>query len=323
MSSPVEPWAIWLDYRLPHYDALADEAAATLVGSKTARVRTDFDGTHVRPSHITLTTLEAETPDPEATLATVTPHKPVGVVLHHQIVESLLAEHEQVPDPRAGEFAQRLSELHDELERLSGLVSDSRVSPRARESRHARFASAAADLEAQVRAVVTEGLEKRLGMFLVPAMVIFGRDLHDRQAYEYLLRTVGWLRLAQGLELREWRPEGIAVCRACSLVFRPKRRATAEFCSRLCRARTAAPAFGEQPLQPGMQPIRVPRLHPGTHVVTGWHTKWVGVCPGCGKPFAGRRDAKACTECSPRLRQQSYRQRKAAGEEPSGGGQPE
>lgn len=320
MNSPVEPWAIWLDYRQPHYEALAEEAAATLVGSKTTRVRTDFDGTHMRPSHVTLTTLAAETPDPETTVATARPHTPAGVVLHHQVVESLLPEHGQVSDPRAGELARRLGELHDELGRLGDLVSDPRVSPRARESRHAAFTSAAAELEEQVRAVVTEGLEKRLGMFLVPSVVIFGRDLHGRQAYEYLLRTVGWLRLAQSLEPREWRPQGIAVCRACSLVFRPKRRATAEFCSRLCRARPAAPALGEQPLQLGMQPIRVPRLHPGTHVVRGWHTKWIGICPGCGKPFAGRRDAKACTDCSPRLRQRTHRQRKAA-EEPSGGEQ--
>jgi hypothetical protein len=107
-----------------------------------------------------------------------------------------------------------------------------------------------------------------------------------------------------------WRPVGIAVCQACTTVFAPPRRSTAEHCD-LCNKTPAVPlVLGQSPLRPERERrVRTPLLL--GHVIRGWRTATVGSCPDCSEPFVAGVMRSLAPRGPNRARQRRHRERRS------------
>lgn len=318
MSAPLgfpathrELWARWLGYRIPHWDALERTAASTLTGSQTAKVRVWWDASTGTPAewHATLFTLTAETPEPERTMAAAREYQPAGVLLHHVLTDDPHPHAAALPDPRPSDLAALVDKAFAARRALAELEGDFRL-PAATLECARRASEALVDCaRAEVEQAITHGLRARNGFPLVPPMVVKPQMMGDRVLYHltFALRTA---LAPPGGDRVPWRPRGIAVCRACTTVFVPRRRTTGEFCP-LCRKRPAEPfVVGQRRLEPGTsQIVRAPNL--ASTLILGWTTTTIGLCPDCEAPFSGRRDATACPDCANRARQRRHRKRRA------------
>jgi hypothetical protein len=300
-------WRIWLDYRIPHWDRLEREAAKTLTGSRTAVVRVGWDArtSSCAEWHATLFTLECETPSPGETEDAVRPATPAGVLLHHVVASVLPPEAETPPDPRSAELVSLVHAAHAAGETRRALKKDSRC-PREAVERVEREADELRERARNaVEAAIRAGLQLRVGMLLVPPVVLKPEALHDQAVYG-LLRGLHRSLVVVSNPI-DWKPSGVAVCASCTTVFVPRRRTTAAYCGN-CSRRPAAEAFGMRALRVGEpQTIRVPDLV-GTMII-GWKTKTIAICPGCNDPFVGRSDASRCRRCANRDRKRRQRER--------------
>lgn len=311
-GSQRELWAAWLGYRVPHWNAFERAAAGTLTGSQSAQVRVWWDATTGAPSewHATLFTLAAETPEPERTMAAAREYKPAGVLLHHVITDEPHPDAAAAPDRRASDLPTLVDEAFAARRALSELQGDAR-SPAATLEHASRASETLVDrARAEVEQAITDGLRARNGFPLVPPMVVKPEMMGDWILYQLALALRTALAPPDG-DPTPWRPRGIAVSRACTTVFMPRRRETSEFC-RHCRKRPAERfVVGQRPLEPGTrQTVRAPKL--ADTMILGWTTRTIGVCPECGTPFTGRRDATACPDCANRARQRRHRRSRAS-----------
>jgi hypothetical protein len=301
-------WKRWLGYRLPHYDHLAQEASTTLTGSRWCVVRVGWDDERRTSdeNHATLFTLSAETPDPRETLALAEQFCPWWMKLHHAIVDAPVPRSATPSAPEADVVLQAIEAYMDEGRRFKDLKNDPRILPDVITARALRLRDLRLVAVQAVEDGVRAGLEAREGTFLVPVALVKPEMLEDQFLYEMVL-GVRRLLVADG---RPWEPDGIGVCTACTMVF-VRRRAGTVHC-RLCRTRPAQPqVFGQEVWESGRRAtIRVPQRV--GNVVTGWRSATVGQCPECGKPFAGRRDKRACDDCSNAARQRRHRARRRA-----------
>lgn len=301
------PWRRWLGWRYPHYDQMEDEASGTLTGAATAVVRVGFDASAECAAdwHVTLFTRTRQTPDPPATFAAALRWKPIGMILHHVVTdgESL---HERAPhDPRPGEIVQAVEQARSAVEAAWSAKTDGRVPTMAMDRLERLAAVRMSEGRALVEAAIVDGLLARQGFLLVPPMIVRPHMLDDYRLYLFALAVRAGLDVAPRAEACAWRPSGVAVCAACTTVF-VRRRPVATHC-RLCSKRPAiAEVIGQRPLSDGQrQTVRVPdRVG---NMIVGWKTTTVGLCPICGAPFSGRRDATTCPQCSNRERQRRYR----------------
>ncbi len=305
-------WRNWLEYRIPHWDALEQEVAGTLRGTRSASVRVGWNGTERVQAewHATLFTLTSETRDPDRTLAAARALKPVGVVLHHVLSQEPHPDAIVPVNSRAEDLCTLVDRALEARRTLSALETDPRVGVRSRERLRRRTESVVADAREEVERAVTAGLCARDGFFLIPPMVLGPEMISDWVAYRIALGLRAALA-APGGDEPPWRPVGVAVCRACTVVFVPRRRATGEFCS-LCRKRPAQPfVLGQRPFEPGSrQTVRAPKL--AGSMVVGWKTVTIGHCSECDAVFTGRRDATACSVCANRVRQRRHRRRETS-----------
>jgi hypothetical protein len=256
--------------------------------------------------HATLFTRNDETPDPEQTMAAAREYQPAGVLLHHVITDEPHPDAVASPEPRPRELAVLIVEALVARRKLA-VVEDDHRAPAAALQRARRASEALADhARAEVEQAITDGLRARNGFPLVPPMVVKPQMMSDWVRYNLALELCTALAPPAGDPV-PWRPHGIAVCRACTTVFVPRRRSTGEFCG-LCRKRPAEPfVVGQRSLQPGTrQTVRAPKLA-GT-LILGWTTTTIGLCPDCRTPFTARRDATACPDCANRARQRRHRQ---------------
>jgi hypothetical protein len=112
-----------------------------------------------------------------------------------------------------------------------------------------------------------------------------------------------------------WRPNEVAICDGCLVVFRQRKR-PASFCTSCARLpldRRPAPPLGLWPItRPGQKvTVRVPVVaNPDSDRVAGFKRATIGLCAECGEVFtATRADVGGCDGC--RMRRQR-RQRAAA-----------
>jgi hypothetical protein len=310
-TSSLEVWTGWLEYRIPHWDALERAAAGTLTRSKNAKVRVDWNGQTGAAAewHATLFTLTAETPDPTGTIAAAREYKRAGVLLHHVVSDMPHVDAAAPLDPRAAGVAALVAEALEARRALAEFEDDVR-SPAVARERFRQTAEALVDrARAEVEQAISDGLHARVGFHLVPTMIVKPEMIRDWLLYGVALAFRTALAPSGG-DPAPWRPRGIAVCRACTAVFVPRRRATGEFCH-LCSKRPAEPfVIGQRPIEPGSpQTVRTPKL--AGNVIVGWATTTIGLCPDCGAPFHGRRDAIACPDCTNRARQRRHRESRA------------
>ena len=133
--------------------------------------------------------------------------------------------------------------------------------------------------------------------------------------------TAGLKQRAGGLTLdaAEWRaycslrelgavePAGLAVCRDCSVVFRPRRKAHASKCSR-CHAsprpavpsppRDGTPEMIAAARATGWEPFRgtvARRTFDDAGEPVGWLVRTTAWCTVCGQRMEGRADARTCS----------------------------
>lgn len=294
-------WDHWLAYDHPYADAMCRAATATLEGEHTAIVRQQFHpATGINdPYRFTLFTRPAETPDPAATLAAALRFKPAGVLLDH-VVSTVRTPAERRPANRA---AERLAKVvHEAGEAIGACMQAHRdghapasIKSKADEERARRTA----DARWQVEAAIETGLRARLGFFLLPPAILTAEALHDLMAWRFVWAARCFLfsglpSVSIPLDQRTWHPEGLSVCRGCTLVFAPKRRSTADYCS-MCEKRPAAPPLGSPRggTPDGRQTVRLPNIQGG--MIRGWRTATIGVCSECGESFIARRaDAVTC-----------------------------
>lgn len=302
-------WERWFGWRYPHFDAMAADAAKTLTGRKYAAVRVGWDGTSgvARHWHVTLFTLRSETPDPAATRAAPRDYQPAGFVFHHVMTEEPAAVAATPVDKRVVPLVRSVNTALWLRERLSSVLGDARAAPVAVERLRTQTEVQLAAARREAEEAIVSGLHLRHGFFLKPVAIVAPAMLENWLLYQMVLFIRG--QLAPAAEHPPWTPHGIAVCAACTSVFRPRRRTTATYCD-LCKRRPADQhVLGEQPFVPGsLQTVRAPRLHGG--LVVGWRTIAVGLCVECGQPFGSRRDATACEACRGKVRQRRHRMRR-------------
>jgi hypothetical protein len=309
--SALETWERWLGWRLPHFNVMETRAASTLSGSKFAKVRVGWNGSSRTPAdwHVTLFTRTRETLSPDRTAAAIADIKPAGFVFHHVMTVRSSRCAATPPDPTAAPLTQQIQAAMLAAKRYRDLANDSLVQPLLLEAVRQSTVAQLDDARAATEAAITAGLVKRTNFTLRPLAVIKSSMLQDRILYQLLLH----LRLQLMLEREPvpWRPEGVAVCETCAMVFKPRRRRTAALCD-FCQGGGVEPqVFGEKPLAPGqLQTFRAPRTD--GNLLLGWKTASMGFCDECGEVFvAQRRDARACERCSPKLRQRRLRHRRA------------
>ena len=259
--------------------------------------------------HATLFTLANETLDPERAIAAAREYKLAGVLLHHVITDEPHSDAVVPPDPRPLELALLVDKAFRARRAYAAFKDDQRSSAAALGRKRRMFEALVDRARADVEQAITDGLRARDGFLLVPPMIVKPEMMSDWVVYNLALVLHRGLVPAAGDPV-VWRPEGVSVCRACTMVFVPRRRQTGDFC-RLCRKRPAEPFVAAgRPLEPGTrQTVRVPRLA-GT-MILGWKTTTIGLCPDCGAPFTGRRDATACSDCANRARQRRHRRSRA------------
>lgn len=306
-------WRRWLGWRYPHYDEMAEDAARTLTGDATAIVRVGFDASteSVSEWHVSLFTRTLQTPDPAATFAAALRWKPIGMILHH-VITSGGSMHERAPrDPRPNEIARAVAHARSALTAARTAKADDRTPATSVDRAELRAAARMSEARRLVEQAITDGLLARRGFLLVPPMIVKPDMLDDCRLYMFALAVRAQLDRRPLAEAWSWRPRGVAVCRSCMIVFLPRRRSVAERC-RLCSKREAFPeVIGQRSLADGeRQTVRVADL--AGNVIVAWKTTTVGLCPGCGTPFMGRRDATSCGTCSNRLRQRRHRERRAS-----------
>lgn len=302
-----EIWASWLDWRFPHYDAMERDAAEHLTGSKYSVVRVGWHGSKRRQAewHITLFTLADETPNPAMALAATREHTPAGMLVHHVVTAAPSPDAPTPTTPRAGRLAAQIDEALRERQRLDQIAADPRTPPDELVRRHQATASHLDTVRDDAESAIAAGLNARFGFLLVPPMVIKPEALLQQLLYDAVRQLRDRLDLSPtGIP---WRPTGVAVCSACGVVFRPKR-VTADYCPDCRDHPPPEHVLGQRPWVPGAtQTVRAPKLTGS--LIRGWKTVTTGICPGCGQPFIGRKDATACKECSPRLRQRRRRRK--------------
>ena len=309
--TPASIWERWLGWRYPHYDAMESRAAATLSGTRFSVVRVGWDGSRrvAAEWHVTLFTLTTETESPEQTIAAVRDTKPAGMVLHHVMTKRPSRLAATPPDPRAALLTAEIIAAMKARHRFVEATEDPRAVPSVIAARRRAVATRLGHARTAAAEAITDGLLKRVGFPLRPLALIKPSMLEDWILYELALGLRSQLALEH--ESIPWRPEGVAVCESCALVFRPRRRRTAALCD-FCQGRDVEPqVFGERPFVRGeLQTFRVPKLH--GNLLVGWKTASVGLCTECGEVFvAQRRDAEACTACTNRLRQRRFRARRS------------
>ncbi|MDP9135086.1 MAG: hypothetical protein M3N56_09710 [Actinomycetota bacterium] len=303
-----ELWRRWLGYRLPHYDAMARAARATLIGDASAVVRVGFDGAKksLADWHVTLFTRTPDTPDPDATVEATRRFKPAGMVLHHVLTGKPSPWEQPTPDPRPRMIVDALRRAGRAREAMRRAEADHRVPATTVDRSRSSAQTLANAARVVVEEAITDGLKARSGFLLIPPMIIKPEMLEDWAIYQDMLATHAALSSYVEPAPQTWRPIGVAVCASCTLVFIPRRRSTAEYCP-LCSKRKAEPnVIGQAPLGTRQrQAVRVPNL--AGSMITGWKKATIAICGACGQPFAGRRDAKACPACANRARQHRHR----------------
>jgi hypothetical protein len=316
----------WIEFVHPYDGAMEDAAKPTLTGDRAAVVVAPYDAEACAPAKWSrvLYTTRAETPDPAATLAAALHWKPAGVILRHELTDA--------PPSRAAVAngrALRIAELAKEFVRAESRIAAIRRDPRA-SKRGVRASVEACDrirglLLVEVEAAITTGLDARFGFRILPVAVVTAACLADL----FLYRTARLLRFAlarwepaqtpartnlwtgadtllRGAAQDEWRPDHLAVCTRCTVLFRP--RATARLCETCAHTKSSAPplGYGHAPItDPGDQArISVPRFHPKIdRMIIGYVDKTIGRCPECGAWFEARRsDAVTCPRSACRMR---------------------
>lgn len=309
--TPEEVWDRWLGWRLPHFDVMEERAATTLSGSKFSAIRVGWDGSRRAPAdwHMTLFTRTRETEDPARTLAAISDVKPAGYVFHHVMT---IRPSRCARAPRHPGAATITRQIHTAMKARKDYLALAQ-DPRVATPRLAAIRRSVADQLDEARlateAAITDGLIKRTHFTLRPTAVIRPSMLENWILYGFLLELR--LQLMLDPEPIPWRPEGVAVCETCAMVFKPRRRRTAALCD-FCRdGGVERQAFGDSPLVPGeLQTFRAPRRN--GNLLLGWRTASMGFCPECGEVFvAQRRDAQACEKCSNKLRQRRLRERRS------------
>ena len=310
-QTPVQWWERWLGWRWPHFDAMETHAAKTLTGSKSAVVRVGWNGTQgvAQDWHMTLFTRKAETPSPTETVESLRDVRPAGMVLHHVMTVRPSTLAATPPHPLAAPLTAEILAAMRARQRLCEVSSDPRAAPAAVAKLRASVESQLDAARARTEEAITEGLLRREHFPLKPVAVIQPSMLEGVLTYALLLDLRRQLMLEP--EPIAWRPDGVAVCDACGIVFRPRRRRTAALCQ-LCHGRDLpSQVFGLKPLVLGeLQTFRAPKLL--GNMIVGWKTASMGICSECREPFvAQRRDAEACPSCTNKLRQRRHRARRA------------
>lgn len=309
--TPVAVWERWLGWRYPHYDAMESRTATTLSGTKFSVVRVGWDGSRrvAAEWHVTLFTLTTETESPERTIAAVRDIKPAGIVLHHVMTKRPSRLAATPPDPSAALLTAEIIAAMKARLRFVEASEDPRAVPSVIAARRRAVTTQLGRARTATAEAITDGLLKRVGFPLRPLAVIKPSMLEDWILYQLTLGLRSQLALEP--ESISWRPEGVAVCESCALVFRPRKRRTAALCD-FCQGRDVEPnVFGERPFVPGeLQTFRAPKLR--GNLLVGWKTASMGLCVECGEVFvAQRRDAEACAACTNKLRQRRFRERRS------------
>lgn len=310
-QTAVEWWERWLGWRWPHFDQMESEAATTLTRSKFAVVRVGWNGSQrvAQDWHMTLFTLKGETPSPEKTVEALRDVRPAGLVLHHVMTVRPSSLAATPPHPLAAPLTAEILAAMKARQRFREVISDPRAAPAAVAKLRASVGSQLEAVRVRTEDAITDGLLRREHFPLKPLAVIRPSMLEGVLTYAFLLDLRRQLMLEP--EPITWRPDGIAVCDACGIVFRPRRRRTAALCH-LCHGRDLpGQVFGLKPLVLGeLQTFRAPKLL--GNMIVGWRTASMGICSECREPFvAQRRDAEACPSCTNKLRQRRHRARRA------------
>ena len=310
-QTAVEWWERWLGWRWPHFDQMESEAATTLTRSKFAVVRVGWNGSQrvAQDWHMTLFTLKGETPSPEKTVEALRDVRPAGLVLHHVMTVRPSSLAATPPHPLAAPLTAEILAAMKARQRFREVISDPRAAPAAVAKLRASVGSQLEAVRVRTEDAITDGLLRREHFPLKPVAVIQPSILEGLLTYAFLLDLRRQLMLDP--EPIAWRPDGVAVCDSCGIVFRPRRRRTAARCH-LCQGRDLpGEVFGLKALVPGeLQTFRAPKLL--GNMIVGWKTASMGICSECGKPFvAQRRDAEACPSCTNKLRQRRHRARRA------------
>jgi len=309
--TPVAAWERWLGWRYPHYDAMESRAAATLSGTKFSVVRVGWDGSRrvAAAWHVTLFTLTSQTESPERTIAAVRDTKPAGMVLHHVMTKRPSRLAATPSDPRAALLTTEIIAAMKARRRFVQASEDLRAVPSVIAAMRRVVTTQLRRARTATEQAITDGLIKRAGFPLRPLAVIKPSMLEDWILYQLAVGLRSQLALEP--EPIPWRPDGVAVCESCALIFRPRRRRTAALCD-FCQGRDVEhQVFGERPFVPGeLQTFRAPKLN--GNLLVGWKTASMGLCVECGEVFvAQRRDAEACPACTNKLRQRRFRARRS------------
>ena len=219
-------------------------AAATLSGTKFSVVRAGWDGTRrvAAEWHVTLFTLTTETESPERTIAAVKDTTPAGMVLHHVMTKRPSRLAATPPDPRAALLTAEIIAAMKARRQFVEACEDPRALPSVIEARRRAVTTQLGRARTATAEAITDGLLKRVGFLLRPVAVIEPSMLEDWILYQVMLGLRSQLVLEP--ESIPWRPEGVAVCESCAVVFRPRRRRTAAVVFRPRRRRTAALSLG-------------------------------------------------------------------------------
>lgn len=258
---------------------------------------------------MTLFTRREETPSPEKTVAALRDVRPAGFVLHHAMTVRPSSLAATPPHPLAAPLNAEILAAMGARQRFRDVSSDPRAAPMAIAKLRTSIEAQLDAARAKTEKAITEGLLRREHFLLRPVALIQPSILEGALIYAFLLGLRRQLLLDP--EPIAWRPEGVAVCDSCGMVFRPRRRRTAALCD-LCQGRDLpSQVFGLRPLVPReLQTFRAPKLL--GNVIVGWKTASMGICGECGEPFVVQRhDAKACASCTNKLRQRRHRARRA------------
>lgn len=195
-------------------------------------------------------------------------------------------------DQQARRAASAVTAYFRSLDARRAIVRDHRAPAGSREAADRTLMAARHAAIYALEPVVLAGLERRELTWIAPSAVVPGSSAAADVVAWGFVRLVLRLLAVDG-------PREICVCEACTLVFRPARKAQSRYC-RLCAKRPAAPPLGagHPPIQRAgdRATVRAPILAPpGSRIVVGWRNVTVGKCAECGEPFSGRADTVTCS----------------------------
>jgi len=196
-----------------------------------------------------------------------------------------------VRHPQRRELWEPLGEALEGLEEAEEPLGDSRTIGCRGDAARKRLAGARRHVADAASAALTAGLKQRAG----------GDDSG------LTLDAAEWRAYCSLRDLGAVEPAGLAVCRDCSVVFRPRRKAHASKCS-ICHAspRPAVPSPPRDGTPAAIAAARATGWEPSRGTVArrtfddegepiGWRVITTAWCTVCGQRMEGRADARTCS----------------------------